>query len=112
MHEVPNKRISDKAMGCSPEDQVEATQGLHNFLQEFNVESMSVDEIANLHFDRKSLKIFQTMTFIEPGESIPMECMHDFLTTVCLHLAVHKPFFCSSKQVHERFQANTHFLRL
>jgi hypothetical protein len=32
------------------------------------------------------------MTFIEPGESLPSECINDFLTTVCSHSVVHKQF--------------------
>jgi hypothetical protein len=42
------------------------------------------------------------MTIIEPGESLPSECINDFLTTVCSHLVVHKQFFVlPSKSAHD-----------
>jgi hypothetical protein len=67
-------------------------QGLQDFLLEFNVERQSVDEIANLSYHWKSLKVFHRMTFIEHCVSVSSVCINDFLTTVCLHSVVHKPF--------------------
>jgi hypothetical protein len=32
------------------------------------------------------------MTFIEPHESVPDAYINDFLTTICSHSVVHKPF--------------------
>ncbi len=49
-HEVANKKRCDRAMRCNSDDQVEAKQGLHEFLHVFNVKSKSVEEIANLGF--------------------------------------------------------------
>jgi hypothetical protein len=72
-HEVSNKERCDRAICCSSDDQVEAKQGLDKFLCVFDVESKSVEEIADLGFHTKSLKVFQSMTFIEPGESLPSE---------------------------------------
>ncbi len=53
-----NKKISDRAIRYSSGDQVEATQRLNNFLEDLNVKFKSVDEIANLGFHQKLLKVF------------------------------------------------------
>jgi hypothetical protein len=91
-HKVANKKRCDRVMRCSSDDRVEAKQGLHEFLHVFNLKSKSVEEIADLGFYQKSLKAFQSMTFIEPGESLPSEYINDFLITVCSHSVVHEQF--------------------
>jgi hypothetical protein len=49
-HDVPNKKRCDRAMRCSPDDQVKAKQGLNDFLAYIQLESKSVQEIADLVF--------------------------------------------------------------
>jgi hypothetical protein len=101
LHHVSGKIIRDRAMRCDLINREVANKLCHDFLSRFKVSS--IDDVGAFGLNIESYQRFLCMTSIPPGDSIPSNCIYDFLTTIRTPPVLHKQFIQRPNTIQSHF---------